>query len=44
MSFIPINRPILGEEEKAAVADVLASGALTNASYEGGKYVRAFEE
>ena len=43
MSFIPINRPILGEEEKAAVADVLASGALTNASYEGGKYVRAFE-
>jgi len=43
MSFIPINRPILGEEEKAAVADVLASGGLTNASYEGGKYVRAFE-
>ena len=43
MSFIPINKPILGEEEKAAVADVLASGGLTNASYEGGKYVRAFE-
>jgi perosamine synthetase len=43
MSFIPINRPILGDEEKAAVADVLASGGLTNASYEGGKYVRAFE-
>ena len=43
MSFIPINRPILGEEEKAAVADVLSTGALTNASYEGGKHVRAFE-
>ncbi|MDG7007128.1 MAG: DegT/DnrJ/EryC1/StrS family aminotransferase [Nitrososphaerota archaeon] len=43
MSFIPINRPILGEEEKEAVGEVLASGGLTNASYEGGKYVRAFE-
>ncbi len=43
MSFIPINRPILGEEEKEAVSEVLASGGLTNASYEGGKYVRAFE-
>lgn len=43
MSFIPINRPILGEEEKEAVADVLSTGGLTNASYEGGKYVRAFE-
>jgi perosamine synthetase len=43
MSFIPINKPILGEEERAAVADVLTSGRLTDASYEGGKYVRAFE-
>ena len=43
MSFIPINRPVLGEEEKAAVEEVVASGMLTNASYEGGKYVRAFE-
>ena len=43
MSFIPINRPILGEEERSAVEEVLASGRLTDASYEGGKYVRAFE-
>jgi perosamine synthetase len=44
MDFIPINRPILGDEERAAVKDVLDSGKLTDASYEGGKYVRAFEE
>jgi dTDP-4-amino-4,6-dideoxygalactose transaminase len=43
VSFIPINRPILGEEERAAVDDVLTSGRLTDASYEGGKYVRSFE-
>ncbi|HLQ06140.1 MAG TPA: DegT/DnrJ/EryC1/StrS family aminotransferase [Nitrososphaerales archaeon] len=43
LPFIPINKPILGEEEKAAVEDVLSSGQLTDASYEGGKYVRAFE-
>jgi perosamine synthetase len=42
-SFIPINKPILGEEERAAVEDVLTSGKLTDASYAGGKYVRAFE-
>ncbi|MDG6901534.1 MAG: DegT/DnrJ/EryC1/StrS family aminotransferase [Nitrososphaerota archaeon] len=43
MSFIPINRPILGPEERAAVDEVIASGRLTDASYEGGKHVRAFE-
>ena len=43
LPFIPINKPILGEEEKAAVEDVLSSGKLTDASYEGGKHVRAFE-
>ena len=43
MDTIPINKPILGEEERAAVADVLASGKLTDASYEGGTYVKAFE-
>ena len=43
MSFIAINKPILGEEEKAAVADVLSSGRLTDSSYEGGKYVSGFE-
>ena len=41
--MIPINRPILGEEERAAVEDVLITGKLTDASYEGGKHVRAFE-
>ncbi len=43
MGFIPINRPILGAEERAAVEDVLSSGMMVDASYEGGKYVRGFE-
>lgn len=43
MQPIPINRPILGEEERSAVDEVLSSGKLTDASYEGGKHVRAFE-
>jgi perosamine synthetase len=43
MKFIPINIPLLGKEEKDAVQEVLDSGALTNASYEGGKFVREFE-
>ncbi|MDG6985973.1 MAG: DegT/DnrJ/EryC1/StrS family aminotransferase [Nitrososphaerota archaeon] len=43
MGFIPINKPILGEEEKKAVLDVVSSGMLVNASYEGGEQVRAFE-
>jgi dTDP-4-amino-4,6-dideoxygalactose transaminase len=41
--LIPINKPILGEEERAAVEDVLSSGRMVDASYEGGKHVRAFE-
>lgn len=40
--FIPSNRPILGEEEIAAVTDVLRSGMLTHKSG-AGKYVRLFE-
>jgi perosamine synthetase len=43
MKFIPINVPLLGKEEKDAVQAVLDSGRLTNASYEGGKFVREFE-
>ncbi len=43
MKFIPINIPLLGKEEKDAVMAVLDSGLLTNASYEGGKYVKEFE-
>ena len=43
MDFIPVNRPIIGEEEKKAVMDVVSSGMLVNASYEGGEQVRAFE-
>ena len=43
MSFIAINKPILGEEERRAVEDVLSSGRLTDSSKEGGKYVREFE-
>ena len=44
MKFIPINIPLLGKEEKEAVLAVLESGLLTNASYEGGTYVREFEQ
>ena len=43
MSFIPINKPILGDEEKRAVARVLETGRLTDASFEGGPYVKEFE-
>lgn len=43
MKSIPINIPLLGKEERDAVMAVLESGLLTNASYEGGKYVKEFE-
>lgn len=43
LEFIPINTPILGEEEKAAAASVIDSGKLTDSSFEGGKHVRSFE-
>ncbi|MEM2002179.1 MAG: DegT/DnrJ/EryC1/StrS family aminotransferase [Candidatus Methanomethylicaceae archaeon] len=42
--LIPINKPILGNEEKEAVLRVLESGVLTNASAEGGPFVRTFEK
>jgi len=44
VGFIPINRPIMGEEEKRAVEEVLESGLLTDSSYEGGKKVTEFED
>jgi len=40
---IPINSPVIGEEEKAEVLKVLESGVLTTSSLEGGEYVRRFE-
>ena len=43
MDFIPINLPMLGEEEKKAVLSVIESGKLTDSSYEGGKWVKSFE-
>ncbi len=43
MSFIRINKPIIGAEEKKAVLEVLESGFLTDASYDGGRRVREFE-
>ena len=43
MSYIPINKPMLGEEEREAVQEVLSTGMLVNASMEGGKRVREFE-
>jgi dTDP-4-amino-4,6-dideoxygalactose transaminase len=43
LDFIPINLPLLGEDEKKAVLSVLESGMLTDSSYEGGKWVKSFE-
>lgn len=43
MGFIPINKPIVGEEEKKAVLAVIESGRLTDGSYEGGKKVQELE-
>lgn len=43
MSFIPINVPRLGKEEKDAVLSVLDSGMLTDSSFEGGKWTRRLE-
>ncbi|RLE49259.1 MAG: pyridoxal-5'-phosphate-dependent protein [Candidatus Methanomethylicota archaeon] len=41
---IPINRPIIGEEEVSAVIQVLRSGILTNPTPQGGEKVREFEK
>jgi len=43
LSFIPINKPLLGEEEQEAVRQVLSTGRLVDASMEGGKRVQEFE-
>jgi dTDP-4-amino-4,6-dideoxygalactose transaminase len=43
MTFIPINKPLLGNQESKAVQEVLASGMLTDASMEGGRRVRDLE-
>lgn len=42
--MIPINKPILGEEERELVLKVLESGTLTDPSMNGGPYVREFEK
>lgn len=42
-SNIPINKPLLGDDEVKAIRDVLLSGILTDPSYNGGKLVREFE-
>jgi len=41
---IPINRPLLDEEEIAEVAKLLRQGTLTSSPPEGGPNVRLFEE
>ncbi len=43
MSFIPINKPLIGPDEARAVQEVLATGKLVDASMEGGPRVREFE-
>lgn len=42
--LIPINAPIIGEDEKAEVMNVLESGLLTTAAADGGEYVRRFQK
>ena len=41
--MIPINAPIFDEEELKMVKKVIQQGAMTDASYNGGNYVREFE-
>jgi dTDP-4-amino-4,6-dideoxygalactose transaminase len=41
---IPINKPVLGEEEVAEVTELLRRGTLTSSPPEGGPNVRSFEE
>ncbi|MEM1538344.1 MAG: DegT/DnrJ/EryC1/StrS family aminotransferase [Candidatus Nezhaarchaeales archaeon] len=43
-SFIPINKPIMGDEEVEAVKQVIASGILTDWRPQGGPMNRRFEE
>jgi dTDP-4-amino-4,6-dideoxygalactose transaminase len=42
--MIPINQPIIGDEERREVETVLKSAYLTTGAREGGPKVRAFEE
>lgn len=42
--MIPINQPIIGDEEQREVEAVLKSAHLTSGAREGGPKVRAFEE
>lgn len=41
---IPISKPDIDEHEIKLVYEVLKSNMLTSSSFEGGKYVRAFED
>jgi len=41
--MIPINAPILDEEEQAVAREVIQRGAMTDSSYNGGSYVQEFE-
>jgi dTDP-4-amino-4,6-dideoxygalactose transaminase len=43
LDFIPINLPLLGDEEKKAALSVIESGRLTDSSYDGGTWVKSFE-
>jgi dTDP-4-amino-4,6-dideoxygalactose transaminase len=42
-SMLPINKPLLGTEEREAVLKVLDGGVLTNPSSEGGPNINEFE-
>ncbi|RMF28779.1 MAG: DegT/DnrJ/EryC1/StrS family aminotransferase, partial [Candidatus Nitrosothermus koennekii] len=42
--MIPISKPWLDEEEKELVNRVIDDGSLTNATFNGGRYVQEFEK
>ncbi|NVM02364.1 MAG: DegT/DnrJ/EryC1/StrS aminotransferase family protein [Candidatus Helarchaeota archaeon] len=43
MDFVPVNKPMLGEEETTEISKIIQSGALTHKEGKG-KYVLKFEE
>ncbi len=43
-SFIPINKPWIGDDEKKEILSVLEEESFTSPAYDGGKRVRVFED
>ena len=41
--MIPINKPLLGDEEKQEILNILEENVLTSPAIDGGKRVQEFE-